>query len=157
MRAARRLGRVTLAGIGLLAAATIAAIWILIVGPVSGTVSVVLDTGGLTGTLAALTLLVGAALLAAALLQLAAMLRTVEQGAPFAAAGRLRRFALYLFLAQLSAILLPPLLLLATTGALVLSLDSGELLMLFVTGLLFFVARLLDAAQRVAEDHEQIV
>ena len=32
-----------------------------------------------------------------------------------------------------------------------------EVLMLFVTGLLFFVARLLEEAQRVAEDNEQIV
>ena len=116
-----------------------------------------LDSGGLHGVPAAIALLVGAALLAAALLQLAAMLRTVERGEPFAAARRLRSFALYLFLAVLSAILLPPLLMLATAGVLVLSLDSGEVLMLFVSGLLFFVARLLEEAQRVAEDHRQII
>ncbi len=156
-RAARRLRRVTLAMIGLLALATVAGIWILLAGPANGTVTIMVQSGGLSGLPAVATLLVGAALLAAALLQLAAMLRTVERGEPFAAAGRLRRFALYLFLALLSAILLPPLLMLATAGVLVLSLDSGEVLMLFVSGLLFFVARLLEEAQRVAEDHRQIV
>ena len=34
---------------------------------------------------------------------------------------------------------------------------ASDLLMLFVTGLLFFVARLLDEAQRVADDFSQIV
>jgi len=38
-----------------------------------------------------------------------------------------------------------------------LSLDSGEALMLLVTGLLFFVARLLAEAQRLADEHSQIV
>lgn len=157
VRAARRLRWVTLAAVGLLGLATAAGIWILIAGPIGGTVTVLLDAGGLHGVPAAISLLVGAALLAAALLQLAAMLRTVERGQPFAAAGRLRRFALYLFLAVLSTILLPPLLLLATFGTLSLSLESGEMLMLFVTGLLFFVARLLEEAQRVADDHAQII
>ena len=156
-RAARRLRWATLAVIGLLAIATSAGIWILVAGPTSGHVTVMIDSGGLHGVPAAIALLVGAALLGAALLQLAAMLRTVERGEPFAAAGRLRGFALYLFLAVLSAILLPPLLMLATAGVLILSLDSGEVLMLFVSGLLFFVARLLEEAQRVAEDHRQII
>lgn len=157
IRAARRLRRVTLGAVGLLALATLAGLWMLLVGPIVGTVSVMIDTGGLGGVPAAIALIVGAGLVAAALLQLAAMLRIVEQGAPFAASGRLRRFALYLFLAVLSAILLPLLLHVAATGTLIFSLDSGQLLMLFVTGLLFFVARLLEEAQRVAEDHEQIV
>lgn len=156
-RSARRGRLVTLAAVGLLAVATIAGIWLLVRGPMIGTVSVVIDSGGLSGWSAALSLLVGAALVGAALLQLAAMLRTVERGAPFAAAGRLRRFALYLFLAVLSSILLPPLLLLATRGMLVFSIDSGEVLMFFVTGLLFFVARLLEEAQRIDDDHRQIV
>ena len=156
-RDARRLRWVTLAAVGLLAIATLAGIWILVAGPLAGTVTVKLDSGGLTGWGAAASLLVSAALLAAALLQLAAMLRTVEQGEPFAASGRFRRFAFYLFLTVLSSILLPPALLLATTGVLVFALDSGEVLMLFVTGLLFFVARLLEEAQRVDEEHRQIV
>ena len=154
---ARRLRWATLAVVGLIAAGALAGIWILAVGPLGGRVSVMIDADGLGGAAAAIVLLVGASLLAAALLQLAAMLRTVELGEPFAAAGRLRRFALYLFLAVLSSILLPPLLMLATSGTLILSLDSGEFLMLFVTGLLFFVARLLEEAQRLAEEHRQIV
>lgn len=156
-RAARRLRWATLAVIGLLGLATAAGIGSLLAGPARGIVTILVHSGGLSGVPAAIALLIGAALLAAALLQLAAMLRTVERGEPFAAAGRLRRFALFLFLAVLSAILLPPLLMLATAGVLILSLDSGQVLMLFVSGLLFFVARLLEEAQRVAEDHRQIV
>ena len=37
------------------------------------------------------------------------------------------------------------------------ALGGGAALMLLVTGLLFFVARLLDEAQRLADDHSQIV
>lgn len=156
-RSARRLRWATFVLIGLLAAATLAGIWILIAGPAAGTITVLVDSGGLSGWPAAAMLLISAALVAAALLQLAAMLRTVERGEPFAAAGRLRRFALYLFLAVLSGVLLPPLSMLASSGILILSLDSGQVLMLFVTGLLFFVARLLEEAQRVADENAQII
>ena len=91
------------------------------------------------------------------------MLRRVEAGAPFAAAPQLRGFARFLFLSVLASVLLPPLILLAlgTTapgGATVtFALAGSDLLMLFVTGLLYFVARLLDEAQRVADDLSQIV
>ena len=37
------------------------------------------------------------------------------------------------------------------------TLDGGEALMLLLTGLLFFVARLLAEAQRLADEHSQIV
>ena len=47
-------------------------------------------------------------LLGLALLKLVAMLRRIEGGAPFAAAG-LRGFARYLFLAVLASVLAPPL------------------------------------------------
>lgn len=156
-RAARRLRWITLGAVGLIALATLVGIWMLLVGPITGIVTVVVDAGGLSGVPAAILLLLSAVLLAIALLQLAAMLRIVEQGGTFAAAGRFRAFAFYLFLAVLSGILLPPFLHLAAIGTFVFMLDSGEVLMLFVTGLLFFVARLLEEAQRVAEDNEQIV
>ena len=52
----------------------------------------------------------------------------------------------------------PPLLQLASGARqLELSLGGGEALMLLLTGLLFFVARLLDEARRLAEEHSQIV
>lgn len=156
-RSARRLRFVTLGAVVLLMAGALAGIWTILVGPLSGGVTVMVETGGLAGIPAAAVLLVSAGLVAGALLELAAMLRTVERGEPFAAAGRLRRFALYLFLAVLSSLLFPPLALLASTGQFVLTLQSGEALMLFVTGLLFFVARLLEEAQRVADDNRQII
>jgi hypothetical protein len=49
---------------------------------------------------------------------------------------------------------------LATAGAhheISFSLGGTELLVLLVSALLFFVARLLDEAQRLADDHSQIV
>jgi hypothetical protein len=100
---------------------------------------------------------------ALALLQIAAMLRAVERGAPFRSGARLRAFAFYLFLALLAATLLPTLiqwgeaLLLPGPRRVTLSISGEALLMLFVTGLLFFVARLIEEAQRLADDHEQIV
>jgi hypothetical protein len=107
---------------------------------------------------AAAALLIPACLLAAALLHLTAMLKTIEQGTPFAGAARLRNFALYLFLAVLAGVLLPPVLRLASgTPSAALTLSSGEVLMLLVTAILFLVARLLTEAQRVADEHGQIV
>jgi ABC-type nickel/cobalt efflux system permease component RcnA len=114
-------------------------------------------TAGLAPWPAACALLLFGLLLGLALLKLVAMLRQIEGGAPFAAAG-LRGFARYLFLAVLATVFAPPLLQ-AATGAhrIDLSLGSGAALMLIVTGLLFFVARLLDEARRLADDHSQIV
>ena len=122
------------------------------------TASVNIDAGGLTGVPAAMVLLVPAGLLAAALLQLVAMLRVVEKGAPFGAAGQLRGFALRLFMAVLAGVLLPPALHIGLgTGPAILTISSGDALMLLVTALLFFVARLLLEAQRVADEHRQFV
>ena len=65
---------------------------------------------------------------------------------------------------MLASVLLPPLILLAlgarprpAAQRMTFALAGSDLLMLFVTGLLFFVARLLDEAQRVADDFSQIV
>jgi hypothetical protein len=163
-RAARRLRRMTLAAIVLLGVGTAAAAWILIAGQApSGVATVVVDSGGLAGVPAAAVLAATALLLAVALSRLAAMLRKVEDGRPFETAAGLRGFALYLFLAVLASILLPPLIQLALSAAgagprsASLSVGGGELLMMLVTGLLFLVARLLDEAQRVDEDARQIV
>ena len=157
IRSAHCLRLVTIAAIAILVLAVVFAAAAL-TGVIPASTSVSVDTGGLTGSPAALVLLVPAALVAAALLEVAAMLRVVERGAPFGAARRLRRFALYLFLAVLAGVLLPPIVHLAVGGdRATFALTSGEALMLFVTGLLFFVARLLEEAQRVADEHGQIV
>ena len=118
---------------------------------------------GLPPWAAAATLLLVGLLVGIALYRLVRMLGRVEAGAPFAAAGDLRGFAFYLLLAIAASVFVPPLLQLgiaATSGGphrLGLNLGDTELLTLLVSGLLFFVARLLDEAQRLADDHSQIV
>ena len=155
--AARRLRHVTQAGIALVILTSIAAAWALATGRAEGLGVLQIDTEGLAPWPAALSLLAVGVLLAAALLQLVRMLRQVEADALFAAAP-LRGFALFLFLAVLASLLLAPLLELAFGGRrLALAVTGGDALMLFVTGLLFFVARLLDEAQRIADDASQIV
>jgi hypothetical protein len=155
--AARRLRYVTQAGIALVVGGSVAAAGALAAGRADGLGVLRIETEGLAPWPAALSLLAVGALLAAALLHLVRMLRQVEAGASFAAAP-LRGFALFLFLAVLASILLAPLLDLAFGGRrLVLAVSGGDALMLFVTGLLFFVAKLLDEAQRVADDASQIV
>jgi hypothetical protein len=162
-RSARLLRGIALFGIVLVLAAMALGSWALLTrSEVGGALRLDVDAGGLEPVPAVLVLLVAGFLVVLALAQIAAMVRAVEQGAPFRTAPRLRRFALFLFLSQLAASLLPPLLqwgaaLAGTPGRVSLSLSSEQLLMLFVTGLLFFVARLLEAAQSVADDHQQIV
>ena len=163
-RSARILRWVTIGGILLVLAAMAFGSWLLLVGAESqGPLRFSVDTDGMAPLPAAIVLDVACALLILALLQMAAMLRAVEHGAPFRTGGRLRRFALYLFLALLASTLLPTLIgWIADVAAgqptrITISLSGEEILMLFITGLLFFVARLLEAAQAVAEDHEQIV
>lgn len=162
-RSARLLRWATFAGIALIAVGAAFGIWSLLTGQrAEGVLTVSVDSGGLAPVPAALVLALAAGLLLLALLQIAAMLRAVERGAPFRTGARLRGFALYLFLSLLSTMLLPPLIqwfqaLAGAPGRVFLSLSSEELLMLFVTGLLFFVGRLLEAAQRVDDDLRQIV
>ena len=162
-RSARVLRWVTMAGIAIVAAGILFGCWVLAFPPQSGGgITFSVDTDGLNPAGAAAVLIAAGAALILALLQLMRMLRAVEQGAPFRTGAGLRRFALYLFLSLLAAVLLPPLIqlsqrLLGTGQRVNFSISGEELLMLFVAGLLFFVARLLEAAQAVAEDHQQIV
>jgi hypothetical protein len=163
-RAARRLRFVTLAGVAVLALLILFAVAMLVAGaPVSDTIFVRIEHGGLPPLPAAAVLAAVGLLVGIALLRLARMLHRVEQGVPFGAARDLRGFAFYLLLAVLASILLPPLLQMAlghgngADGPVAFTLGGGEALMLLVTGLLFFVARLLDEAQRLADDHSQIV
>ena len=162
-RTARLLRLVTLFAIALVVVVTAFAAWASVAGaPSFDPVDVRIDASGLTGWPAAIVLLASSGLLVIALSYIVAMLRRAETGAPFAAARQLRGFARFLFLAVLVSVLLPPFIQLAfgPTGAdqrVRFALAGDDLLMLFVTGLLFFVARLLDEAQRVADDFSQIV
>lgn len=139
------------------------AAWMLVAGRRSDFAMVRVDDQGLAPWTAAILLLGVGLFVGLALLRLVRMLGRVEAGAPFAAAADLRGFALYLFLAVLTSTVLPPIIQtamgIAAGGphAIRLNLGLGEGLMLLVTGLLFFVARLLDAAQALADEHSQIV
>lgn len=160
-RSARRLRLATLFATALVELGIALAAWVLIAGKPGDLPWLGIEVGGLHRVPAAIVLLLFGLLLGLALLRLVAMLRQIEGGAPFAAAG-LRGFARWLFLAVFVSWLAPPLIMLAFGDAsgrhtLHLSLDSSEALMLLVTGLLFFVARLLAEAERLADEHSQIV
>jgi len=157
VRAARRLRLVTLFGTALVLIGFLFGAWVTLAGRGAEFPALGVGAGGLPPVPAAIVLALFGLLVALALLRLAAMLREVEGGIAFPAAA-LRGFARYLFLAVLASILGPPLLGLAWGMERVsLSLDSGQALMLLITGLLFFVARLLGEARRLADDHSQIV
>ena len=160
---ARRLRYVALAAIILFEFLLLFAAWVLIAGREEDYPALHIHVSDAPPWAAAATLLLAGLLVGIALFRLVRMLRRVEAGAPFAAAGDLRGFAFYLLLAVIASVVAPPLLQLggsAATGAphrVDLTLGDTELLTLLVTGLLFFVARLLDEAQRLADDHSQIV
>jgi hypothetical protein len=160
-RSARRLRLATLFATALVELGIAFGAWVLVAGRPQDLPWLDIEVGGLPRVPAAIVLLLFGLLLGLALLRLVAMLRQIEGGAPFAAAG-LRGFARWLFLAVFISWLAPPLIFLAFGDAnghhaLHLSLDSSEALMLLVTGLLFFVARLLAEAERLADEHSQIV
>lgn len=161
-RAARRLRLVTLAGIALILIGTVFVAFVLLTGDPDAPSAVRIETSGLAPVPAAALAALTGALLVIALFHLTRMLRAVEAGIAFPAPP-LRRFAAFLFLAVLAAIFGPPLIQfgLGLAGQapreIQLAIGGGEALMLFVTGLFFFVARLLDAAQAVADDMDQIV
>ena len=160
---ARRLRYVALAAIVLLELVLLFAVGVLLADRKGEFPALQIHDSALPPVAAASSLLLIGLLVGIALFRLVRMLRRVEAGAPFAAAGDLRGFAFYLLLAALASVFAPALIGLgigAVAGAphrLDLSLGSTELLTLLVSGLLFFVARLLDEAQRLADDHSQIV
>jgi hypothetical protein len=159
-RSASRLRLATLFATALVELGIAFAAWVLVFGRPEDMPWLGIEVGGLPRVPAAIVLLLFGLLLGLALLRLVAMLRQIEGGAPFAAAG-LRGFARWLFLAVFVTWLAPPLIFLAAGDAyghhrLHLSLDSSEALMLLDTGLLFFVARQLAEAERLADEHSQI-
>lgn len=96
--------------------------------------------------------------------QLSQMLRHAEAGDLFgpAAVRHFRRFALFLFLSTLAAALLPFLVQIAFPPpggprAAALLFKSSDAWAIFVSGLLFFIARLFEEAHRLAEDSRSIV
>jgi hypothetical protein len=160
---ARRLRYVALGAIALFELVLLFAIWVLLAGRRDEFPAVQVHDSGLPPWPAAGTLLLIGVLVGIALFRLVRMLGRVEAGAAFAAAGDLRGFAFYLLLAVVASVFVPPLLQLAIAAGSGAShrvdfvLGGTELLTLLVSGLLFFVARLLDEAQRLADDHSQIV
>ena len=160
---ARRLRYVALAAIALFELVLLLAIWMLMTGQQSEFSAVQIHDSSLPPWAAAASLLLIGLLVGIALFRLVRMLRRVEAGAPFAAASDLRGFAFYLLLAVLGSLFAPALLqigIAAVSGAphrLDLALGGTEMITLLVSALLFFVARLLDEAQRLADDHSQIV
>lgn len=160
---ARRLRAVALAAIVLFELMLLLAAWVLIAGRREEFSALHIQDSGLPPLAAAFSLLLIGLLVGIALFRLVRMLGRVEAGAPFAAAGDLRGFAFYLLLAVAASVFVPPLLQLGIAAAshaphrLDLALGGTDLLALLVSALLFFVARLLDEAQRLADDHSQIV
>lgn len=158
---ARRLRVAALAGAAGLACASLAAA---LAWPSAGPVVAMLDTGGLPRPWAAAIALLVAGLTVAALLSLARMLAHVAAGASFAAATTLqfRRFAGWLMLAAAAQVLLPVaatawLALDARADAAVFDVDVGDVLVLFLATIFFFVARLFDEAARLDEDNRSII
>jgi hypothetical protein len=156
-RAARRLRYVALFVTALVELAILFAAWVTLNGNAAGFPALEIETGGLAPLPGAIALLLFGLLVGLAMVRAAGLLRAVEAGQVFPARP-LRGFAFWLFVTVLFTVVGHPLLQLASGASrLVLSLGGGEALMLLLTGLLFFVARLLDEAQRLADDHSQIV
>ena len=156
-RAARRLRLFVLFATALIVLLILFAAYVTLNGNAANFPALQIKTGGLPPVPGAIALLLFGLLISLAMFRAVALLRAVEAGNVFPARP-LRGFAFWLFIAVLVPVLAPPFLHLAS-GAhrLELSLGGGEALMLLITGLLFFVARLLDEAQRLADDHSQIV
>lgn len=156
--AARRLRLLALLFTALFELIVLFAAWVLVAGDRADFPALRIEDSGLAPWPAAAAVLLMGGCIGVALLRLARMLGKIAAGAPFSASADLRAFALWLFLGLLAMTVLPPLLALALGASRAdFNFGGAELLMLVVTGLLFLVARLLDEAQRLAEDHEQIV
>jgi len=98
--------------------------------------------------------------------RLVRMLRRIEGGAVFeqATIADLRGFAFWVLVSSIASILAPPLCEVAfglvrggDSLTATLSFESGDVFALLVSALLFFIARLFGEAQRIADDHRQIV
>jgi hypothetical protein len=127
-------------------------------------VTATIEAGGLPPGWGAALALVYTLLVSMALVELCRMLRRVEQGDAFSpvAIRHFRRFAAWLSIAALAAILLPAIAVLsraalADSGGARLDLDGGDALFLLLSVLMFLIARLFEAAARYQEDSREIV
>lgn len=162
-RTARRLRLLTWLGIVVCAAI---ALWAALGAATSSqsAVQVVLSTGDLPRAWAAGIALVLAAVVCAALVELARMLHEVERGTLFTApvTRRFRRFASLLMTAAALRLVLPAAAALVDArlhhaASVQLEFAGGDLLALLPVAVLFFVARLFDEAARFEADSRSIV
>lgn len=145
-RNAKILRYVTYAGVALVVAATLA---------------------GLPADLPGVILLVATGVpFALALWELSRMLGRAEQGEIFSqpTIAHLRRFALFVLVTAIISIFLPPIVAIAAAlwaaeglEHVVVSFEGGDVFILLISALLFFVARLFEEAQRIADENRQIV
>lgn len=169
MRSARRLRLVTLAFAGLVLAVMVFGVVATASGATDPARSLSFNFGVRSPEAHAVglvvMLLIGAPF-TFALWKLSCMLACVEQGRDFAGPtiGHLRAFAWWVFVTALASILLPimaniglGLVAGATAERLTITVDGGDTFTLLISGLLFFVARLLDEAQAIADENSQIV
>jgi hypothetical protein len=157
---ARRLRRAALGAIVLVELVVLLAAWAVAFGRRGDLPAMTIHDQGLPAWPTAIGLLLTGLFVGLALFRLAQMLGRIGSGDLFPA-GDLRGFALYLFLSVLVSILVPIVgpLFAAEPGPhrIMVGISLTEALMLLISGLLFFVARLLDAAQAIADDASQIV
>ena len=163
-RAARRLRYVTAALCALIGVGIALAIWMVLADRRESMPAMQVVDGGLHPWAIAFSLALVGLLVVLALLRLVRLLKRVEGGAHFTIARDLRAFAAFLFSAVLVAVLCPALAHIAVSlaagvrpGPVPITLDLSQLAMLLISGLLFFVARLLDEAERIAEEARQIL
>jgi hypothetical protein len=167
-RNAKILRFATYAGLVLVVAATLIGVFEVLLG--SGvTPSIQVATGAdadRPGLAAMIVLVATGTPFALALWELSRMLGRAEQGEIFSqpTITHLRRFALLVLITAAVSICLPPVLAIATalgTGRdlseVTLSFDGGDIFILLVSALLFFVSRLFEEAQRIADENRQIV
>ena len=157
---ARRLRLVALGAIVLVELVALLAAWAVAFGRRADLPAMTIHDQGLPPWPTAVGLALIGLFVGLALFRLANMLGRIERGELFPARD-LRGFALYLFLSVLVSILLPIVGPLFAGGdgphRVTIGISLMEALMLLISGLLFFVARLLDAARAIADDASQIV
>lgn len=162
-RNARTLRYVAYAGLALVVAATLYGVSGVLLGQGAGTGIAVAPSSGVQD---AIVLIATGVPFALALWELSRMLDRAEQGEIFSQStiAHLRRFAMFVLVTAIISICLAPIL--AIGGALVtgqgleqvtVSFDAGDIFILLVSALLFFVARLFEEAQRIADENRQIV
>jgi hypothetical protein len=164
-RGARRLRYALTAGLALLLLAVLAALFL--PNGAAGGIQATVNIRGVGVPYPAAMVLAASlsVLLGIGLFRLVRLLRRLESGELFSPAvtRELRAFTWYALLAALVSTVSPVLVSLLglrppdATSRLELAVDSADLWLLLFTGTMFLVARLLDEANRVAEDHRQIV